>query len=230
MSVSLIVSLSALAAALSCGVWVLLSTRRRPVLVPEEAAWLTQRELASFEERLKHCEEVVLLADRVDIPTRKFLPEFLRALIDNFAEGVRYRFIVPPSFFDDNAERVTQSYYGIINLVRAAEGGDADPRQLFQLIRKPYEPMQADFPYLFYRYRDEDGSPLVVAFRGEDEGRGVASHYRRLEPEVARTIFSQVISYLPAADETVTLGDADFIRASAPIDLSEVRKRRAGSQ
>jgi hypothetical protein len=170
----------------------IVSLWRRPPL-SADAVWLTKAQLGQFEERLAGLREVIFFGDRIEVPTRQNAHDILIALIDNFAEGVQYHFVVPAEYAVSHRRTVTERYGAIVRLSEQLAERPL-PADIFQIRTRPLPPGLTDFPYLFYRFDDGKGGDEIVAFRGEDRGVGIAAFYRRLEPEVARSFLLTALS------------------------------------
>ena len=165
-----------------------------------DAVWLSESQFGEFEERLNNLREVIVIADTVDVPTRENFRGVLFALLDNFADGVCYTFIVPQEFYVQNHSDIEHRYESIKSLAHELSGANSSS-DLFQMIPRDKSTSELDYPYVFYRYEDYNGKSEIVAFRGEDLGVGIAKNYRRLEPEVARSFLLSALSIIYAGNE-----------------------------
>jgi hypothetical protein len=209
----------------SAGIYVLFSLLRTPVhAYTDEAEWISSDEIGYIEKNLTNLKEVILIADRIEIPNAKNYAKIFLALIDNFLDGVQYNFLVPSGFYDKHKDNVKNSYGNILQVAKGLAGENQLQLGTFNLWSWPYEKQAKDYPYLFYRYEVDDIDE-IVAFRGEDVGAGISNHYRRLEPEVAKTIFMQALPLI----YTQVISDKkrhpyEFAKMAKVISLSEVRK------
>jgi len=156
--------------------------------------WITSEELGTFEERISGLREVILVADKVDIPTRENASDILIALIDNFAEGVTYNFILPRNYVSKYGDDVYQRYRTIMDTADELSDSDVSSDQ-FNIYYRPNPEGGSDYPFLFYRYKSGDENK-IVAYRGNLLGQGIAEYYRRLEPETARSFLRTALAHL----------------------------------
>lgn len=221
-----IISLVLLIACLVATIWIAISLQHNPPLAVAAATWLTKSELGQVEERLFGLREVIIIADKIDIPTKDNARDILFALIDNFSESVVYNFLVPESYAELNGQVILQRYYAVIELARELSGNDL-PNTLIRLHSRPVEQEQKDYPYIFYRFIDEDSRNQIVAFRGEPAGVGIANDYRRLEPEIARSFLFSVLCYLATAKQPIEMEDykeAEFSPEERTIKFAGINK------
>lgn len=186
-----------------------------PILTPD-SQWLSKSELGTFERLLRNCEEVILVADEIQVPTVEAEREIWMALVDNFMEGVRYNFVVPAHYYEANHDSIRKKYQNIIRIAQDAAPSAGLSEALFSIYAQPFRRVRKDYPYLFYRFRTPTEDSQIVAFRGEDIGRGIAENYRRLEPEVAETLLHNSLSFIygPAYDANEY---SDFSESDAEI-------------
>lgn len=199
---------------------------RKPPVAATAASWLTKSELGQFEERLFGLREVILIADKIDIPTKDNARDILFALLDNFSESVVYNFLVPEPYVELMGQAILRRYYAIIELAGQLSGNDL-PNTLIRLHSRPVERGQKDYPYIFYRFVDEDNRNQIVAFRGEPVGVGIANNYRRLEPEIARSFLFSVLCYLATAKQPIEIEEyteSEFSPEEKIIKFAKVKK------
>lgn len=197
-------------------IMLLLSFRRNPP-ASVEAEWLTKAQFGEFEERLTGLREVIIIADIVEVPTRENAREILGALLDNFSEGVTYKFVVAEEFFNTHGDELRQRYEAILTLAGELSGTPLRPN-LFSLAKRDKLIAEPDYPYVFFRYElattPEINASEIVAFRGEELGVGIAENYRRLEPEVARSFFLSAVPH----------GQGPFISGDVGISFADSSK------
>lgn len=156
----------------------------------DDAAWLSDDEVGLIERDIEYLEDVIVLADRIEEPT---LTGLIRAaLLDNFMEGVRYTFIISPENYETTSERFYEYYRALIKVAAGTQGakisGDED---LCHILSFRFE--RQDYPYIFYKFQGLGHGDEVIAFRGDEIGRGIANEYRRLEPEVAYSVLTMAL-------------------------------------
>ena len=202
-----------------------ISIIRRPIIT-SQAVWLSFQEVGIIEKDLVDCKEVILIADTVDVPGKHNYKEILYALIDNFLDGVEYNFLVSPEFYDKHGTTVRQKYGNLVNMAKDIDDGNGSAIGDFNLHRYPYNKPEEEYPYLFYRYTSESGEDSVLAFRGEKRGVGISDHYRRLEPEVAKSIFMQAFPFIydVVAVEETNVHYGNFTNQNSVIRLDDKRK------
>lgn len=223
-----VISFILLVSGLIATAFLAISLLRKSPITAATATWLTKSELGQFEERLSELIEVILIADEIDVPSHDNTKEILAALIDNFSENVHYNFIVPESYAESNGDDILLRYYAIINLAGQLSQKDLS-HSLFQLHKRPVEREHKDFPYLFFRYVSQEGRSEVVAFRGENLGKGIAEHYRRLEPEIARSFLFSALPYMASVDQPIKSEDyAKFTPDSKRLIFEPIRHQKEG--
>jgi hypothetical protein len=215
--------LAILIAVLVGALWLYFSTSKTPLLSGENT-WRTKEEIGNIEEQLWRCKEVILVADKIQVPTRDDAKEILIALIDNFIDGVQYNFLVPDEYYKKYEDKITNRYRRIIKL--AADFSQKEiVTELFKIHPYPHAKLEPDYPYLFYRYETDEGDE-IIAFRGEDLGEGIAEQYRRIEPEVARSFLLRALPYIHGEELTASSA-ARYERFSSsdviPIDRNRKR-------
>ena len=179
---------------LVCAGWLAISICRRPPIPASGSGWMTSREIAVVEKDISDLKEVILFADEIRLPSKDNYQEMLMAVLDNFVEAVEYNFLVPAEFYDTEGKRAIAHYRTIESLAQQYAEEEL-PEELFSLHRYPHDARASDYPYLFYRYGEDEGG-YVVAYRGMERGVGISDQYQRLEPEVAMTILSHISPYL----------------------------------
>ena len=216
------ISLFLLVVAFAAALWLYVSTKSSPLLYVENV-WLTKEEIGRIEEQLSNCREVILVADKVNVPTREDAKEIMIALIDNFIDGVEYNFLVPKDYYQNHNKEIISRYKHIMGVAEDFSESDVPP-ELFKLHAYPYEKLEPDYPYLFYRYETEVGDE-IIAYRGEDVGMGIASHYRRLEPEIARTFLLKMLPYIHGDKLSTDINKYDNFSSENVIPIERQRKQ-----
>lgn len=173
-------------------VWFIVYVLKNPIK-PQEASWLTKDELGDVEERISNLKEVILIANQIEVPSKQNAKEILAALLDNFAQGVIYIFLVPEPYEKEYGDAIRKKYFSIIAMAKEVIDSDIN-KDLFKIKTRPQYP--EDYPFLFYRFLNKKNESEIVAYRGEDKGKGIAENYRRLEPEVARSFLFQVLPFI----------------------------------
>lgn len=221
------ISITLILISLGIAGYVFFSVKNSPVITGE-SEWFSNKEIGKIEKDLVNCQEVILVSDSVRVPSKEDYKEILFALIDNFLEGVEYNFLVEPGFYDKNAKELEDRYQNIINLAKDLSDDRTSTLGTFKLHKYSFEKPEKDYPYLFYRYVTETGANQILAFRGEDIGVGISEYYRRLEPEVAKTILMHALPYIHG-QETVNIRHeryGNFVSTDSVIDLEEKKRAR----
>ncbi len=204
-------------------IWLHFSSKSKPLLT-SDSAWITKKELGELEEKLWKCKEVILVADKVEVPTRDSAKEILIAIVDNFIDGVEYNFLVPEEYFAEYSKFINERYAHIIDL--ASDFSDTEVnKSLFKLHSYPYIKVEADYPYLFYRFETESGDDEILAFRGEDIGEGISEEYRRMEPELARSFLLRALPYI-YGEELTLIPSERYERFASSDDVIPFDKNR----
>ena len=156
----------------------------------DDAAWLSDDEVGLIERDIENLKEVIVLADRIEEPTRTGL--IRAALLDNFMDGVRYTFIISPESYETTSDKFYEYYRALIKVAAATQGAViSSDEDLCHILPLRFE--RQDYPYIFYKFQGLGHGDEVIAFRGDEIGRGIANEYRRLEPEVAYSVLTMAL-------------------------------------
>lgn len=189
-----IFSISILIISLLIGIFVFLSIRKQPVFTTQ-SEWIATNEMGIIERDLYNLKEVILIADSVYVPNKNDYKEIYLSLIDNFFEGVNYNFLVPQNYYDENYSKIIEMYENIRKLTSSL-AGERNSIGYFKLHKYPFDKTESDYPYLFYRYKNDNQIDEILAFRGEDVGVGIANNYRRLEPEISKSMLLKALPFI----------------------------------
>jgi hypothetical protein len=224
-----IISITLIVISLAIATYVFISVRKSPILT-EESVWLSTEEMGRIEKDLPNCKEVILIADSISVPSQNKYKEIMFALIDNFKEGVEYNFLVDNGFYESNSKTVSKRYQNIIDIAKDMHPSPSSVGT-FRLHSWPFKKPEKDYPYLFYRYVSRSGDEQIMAFRGEDAGVGISQYYRRLEPEVAKTILMQALPYIHSKEslsmERERYGNFTSENTDNIVAIDSFKKRRA---
>lgn len=198
---------------------ILWAFRRSPANL-DESIWLSSDEIGKIERDLRNLQDVFIVADQIETPT-----QMLRdAVVDNIMENVRYHFIVPAKNYEWCVEHVFPTLQATENFARRASGST-------NLSESPLVSISAlsfsrhDYPYIFYVYGADKAEKDVIAFRGDEVGRGIAEVYRRVEPEFAYSLWQHVVANAANTNYTKQIDLEAFLYADTG-NVVELRKAK----
>lgn len=167
--------------------------RGRPT-ISDDAIWLTEEEFGYIERDVKFLKDVIVVADIVEKPERHIAD----AVVDNFMEKVRYQFVVSRDNYSYCDEHLRPWYVAAIRYAAGLAGSQIrDDEELVHFHALSYN--RHDYPYVFFRFTPPGGETKIMAYRGNERGKGIASEYRRVEPGVAYTVLAATLADAHAA-------------------------------
>jgi hypothetical protein len=205
-------------------------------------SYLSREEQALVEKNLSKLSRVMVMCDRVDPPGSGFLD----AVKDNFANGVRYVFLVSSRATPEQVSRYERIFSNIevavsaeaaarAELVFTQPEGDTEIRKerLFEVHRLHQE--WNDYPYICYEFSiddSDDGDVRYLMYRGCDLGAGIAEEYVRISPETAYSLVKRAHAlkgYIAAERESFVDSKAGSLDNSPPANVVPFGSR-AGSR
>lgn len=161
---------------------------------------LTIEEFARIERIFPNLIEVIVVCHMVENPNASLR----QAVLDNFKQGVIYRFCVSQSNFAAVRKVYTGYFEDIFGIAKAECASDPTARicaldlsGVFSI--DPLRREWTSWPYVFFVHVDAQNENAVSAYRGDQEREGIADHYVQLQPAEAKAILNAVNM---ATDET----------------------------
>lgn len=188
---------------------------------PQEV--LTVEDFGLIEKDFPNLTEVIIVCHMVEKPQASLRD----AVIDNFIEGVRYRFCVSKSNYAA-ARRNYSDYFEAIFKVAQSECANSSQSEICDLeFSNLFEiaPLRGEWsawPYVFYVHVEDDGETGIVAYRGDQQKEGIANNYVKLRPTETRTILNAINMSIDGEHELVNelVSSASFGDRSGKVEAA----------
>jgi hypothetical protein len=160
--------------------------------------FLTRDKWAEFEANLPKLKQVIVVSDVVDEPA----DGLRRAVMSNFARGVRYSFLISNSKADQELNGYIRIFRAIATIAIRDFKLRKRPEELALILALPDD--WNNPPFVFYRTEEEVPSPeglktqhRTIAFRGDKTNVGIADRYEALDPVVGDALATALNSGAP---------------------------------
>ncbi len=156
------------------------------------AVWIEDRripvsDIAKIEREIPRLKIVFVVAHYIERPRG----ELQDTVEYNFDRGVRYRFVISASSYNEGLSGYFELFKSLATIVARERSGELTVEDLISIGRLDYE--WGECPYLFYQYVDDNDKTQTVALRGDQKQEGIAEHYVLVEPHSAKTLLEAVL-------------------------------------